>query len=160
MNNTDHEPEIALIRSRLSKLEAEKAELAARLAVLERARAVAMNPLSPAANIAIGPHGLTAASPAAAKIALFRCLFAGRTDVFPVRWENTRTQRSGYVPACANEWARGICGKPQVKCGACPNQAFCSGIRCGDRAPSRGPGGGTSGRDRRLGHGGLSTAAR
>ena len=124
MNNTDHEPEIALIRSRLSKLEAEKAELAARLAVLERARAVAMNPLSPAANIAIGPDGLTAASPAAAKIALFRCLFAGRADVFPVRWENVRTQRSGYAPACAHEWARGICGKPQVKCGACPNQAF------------------------------------
>ena len=45
-------------------------------------------------------------------------------DVFPVRWENVRTQRFGYAPACANEWVKGICGKPQVKCGECPNQAF------------------------------------
>jgi hypothetical protein len=26
--------------------------------------------------------------------------------------------------ACANEWVRGVCGKPQVKCGDCPNQKF------------------------------------
>ena len=31
---------------------------------------------------------------------------------------------SGYAPACANEWQRGICEKPKVKCSACPNQAF------------------------------------
>src|SRR4029453_18244358 len=30
----------------------------------------------------------------------------------------------GYAPACANEWRRGICEKPKVKCSACPNQAF------------------------------------
>jgi hypothetical protein len=41
-----------------------------------------------------------------------------------VRWENRNTGKSGYAPACANEWVRGICGKPQVKCGECPNQAF------------------------------------
>src|ERR1700737_2855904 len=35
-----------------------------------------------------------------------------------------RTGRSGYAPACANEWQRGICEKPKVKCSACPNQAF------------------------------------
>ena|ERR1019366_6872713 len=43
---------------------------------------------------------------------------------FPVRWENRNTGKSGYAPACANEWVRGVCGKPQVKCGECPNQAF------------------------------------
>ncbi|WP_409372357.1 TOTE conflict system archaeo-eukaryotic primase domain-containing protein, partial [Pseudodonghicola xiamenensis] len=41
---------------------------------------------------------------------LFRRLFAGRPDVFPVRWENRKTGRSGYSPACANEWVKGICG--------------------------------------------------
>jgi superfamily II DNA or RNA helicase len=41
-----------------------------------------------------------------------------------VRWVNAKTGRSGYAPACANEWVKGICGKPQVKCGECPNQAF------------------------------------
>ena len=25
---------------------------------------------------------------------------------------------------CRNEWVRGVCGKPQAKCGECPNQAF------------------------------------
>jgi hypothetical protein len=58
------------------------------------------------------------------KIALFRRLFRGRSDVYPIRWENRKSGRSGYAPACANEWQRGICEKPKVKCSACPNQAF------------------------------------
>ncbi len=41
-----------------------------------------------------------------------------------MRWDNPKTGRSGYAPACANEWVRGVCGKPQVKCGDCPNKAF------------------------------------
>nr|WP_274709310.1 DEAD/DEAH box helicase [Nitratireductor luteus] len=63
-------------------------------------------------------------SSSAEKIVLFRRLFAGRPDVFPVRWENRKTGGSGYSPACSNEWAKGICGKPKVKCGECPHQAF------------------------------------
>src|SRR5882724_6357879 len=58
------------------------------------------------------------------KIALFRRLFRGRSDVFPIRWKNRATGRSGYAPACANEWRRGVCEKPKVKCSTCPNQAF------------------------------------
>ena len=60
----------------------------------------------------------------AEKIRLFRSLFRGRTDVFPKRWENAKQARSGYAPACTNEWVRGVCEKPRVKCGECPNQAF------------------------------------
>jgi hypothetical protein len=41
-----------------------------------------------------------------------------------LRWENAAKRRSGWAPRCANEWKPGICDKPQVKCGACPNQAF------------------------------------
>jgi len=63
-------------------------------------------------------------SPTAAKIALFRNLFRGREDVLPRRWENPKTGKAGYSPVCRNEWVRGVCGKPQVKCGECPNQAF------------------------------------
>ena len=59
-----------------------------------------------------------------AKIALFRSLFRGRTEVVPRRWENPKTGKAGYAPMCRNEWVRGVCGKPQIKCGACPNQAF------------------------------------
>ena len=59
-----------------------------------------------------------------AKIALFRRLFRGRTDVWPRLWLNTRTGKKGYAPVCSNDWLSGVCGKPKVKCSACPNQAF------------------------------------
>ena len=64
----------------------------------------------------------TAPTPAqfttADKIALFRRLFRGRTDVYPQRWESAKGT-SGYSPACGNEWKPGICPKPKVKCGDC-----------------------------------------
>ena len=40
------------------------------------------------------------------KVMLFRRLFAGRTDVYPVRWES-KAGKTGYAPACANEWRAG-----------------------------------------------------
>ena len=58
------------------------------------------------------------------KVALFRQRFRGRGDVYPKLWTNAKTGRTGYAPACSNEWVRGICEKPRVKCGECPNQAF------------------------------------
>ena len=65
---------------------------------------------------------VTNASEPAAKVALFRSLFRGREDIYPVRFESHRTGRGGYAPACANEWARGLCDKPRVKCADCPNR--------------------------------------
>lgn len=56
------------------------------------------------------------------KVALFRRLFRGRTDVYPVRWESKSTGKSGYAPACANEWRAGVCEKPRIKCGDCSNR--------------------------------------
>jgi superfamily II DNA or RNA helicase len=56
------------------------------------------------------------------KVALFRRLFRGRTDVYPIRWESKTTGKGGYAPACANEWRSGICGKPRIKCGDCNNR--------------------------------------
>ena len=53
-------------------------------------------------------------SPTNAKIALFRSLFRGRDDIYPRRFENQKTQKSGYAPACANEWVRGVCEKPNI----------------------------------------------
>jgi len=67
---------------------------------------------------------LTNHSPPSAKISLFRSLFQGRTDLFPIRFESTKTGRAGYSPACANEWAPGICQKPRIKCAACAHRAF------------------------------------
>ena len=59
---------------------------------------------------------VTQQSPADAKVALFRSLFRGRDDVYPRRFESRKTGKSGYAPACANEWVRGICEKPRIKC--------------------------------------------
>ena len=58
------------------------------------------------------------------KVRLFRSLFRGREDVYPRRFENQRTGKSGYAPACANEWVRGVCEKPRIKCTDCPNRRF------------------------------------
>lgn len=56
------------------------------------------------------------------KIALFRRLFRGRTDAYPIRWESKVTGKAGYAPACANEWRAGVCEKPRIKCGDCGNR--------------------------------------
>jgi len=111
--------QIAILRDRLSKLDRERAELAERLEALERPHAK---------GVTKQPSGvcrlITMASPTDKKIALFRSLFRGREDVFPRRWENAKSGKSGYSPACRNEWVRGVCEKPKVKCGECANQAF------------------------------------
>ena len=60
----------------------------------------------------------------AAKIELFRSLFRGRGDVYPRRFESRKTGKAGYAPACANEWVRGVCEKPRIKCADCPNRRF------------------------------------
>ena len=75
--------------------------------------------VSPQASPAITNH-----SPPAAKIKLFRSLFRGRDDVYPRRFESRKTGKSGYAPACANEWVRGVCEKPRIKCTDCPNRRF------------------------------------
>ena len=38
------------------------------------------------------------------KITLFRMLFRGREDVYPVLWENRQTGRKGYTPAVKGGW--------------------------------------------------------
>jgi len=56
------------------------------------------------------------------KVALFRRLFRGRTDVYPIRWESKTSDKTGYAPACANEWRTGVCEKPRIKCSDCGNR--------------------------------------
>lgn len=56
------------------------------------------------------------------KVLLFRRLFRGRDDVYPIRWESQKTGKSGYAPACANEWRTGVCNKPRIKCSDCSNR--------------------------------------
>lgn len=71
-----------------------------------------------------GKNRLTSRSNQDDKITLFRSLFKGREDVFPKRFESAKTGKSGYQPCCRNEWIKGICGKPKVKCAYCENRDF------------------------------------
>jgi hypothetical protein len=110
---------ITKLMTRLTALERERAEIIAEIETLQSApsehtAAIKVIPSEKAGDL------VDRNSTIENKIALFR----GRSDVFPIRWENRKTGRSGYAPACANEWQRGICEKPKVKCSACPNQAF------------------------------------
>lgn len=58
------------------------------------------------------------------KVRLFIDLFRARQEIFPKRWENTKTGKFGYSPVCGNEWVRDICNKPKIKCADCTHQRF------------------------------------
>jgi len=104
----------------LTRLQAENARL---IALLESHgipwRRPPASPSLPAAQSPEAPNLSTAE-----KIALFRRLFQGPTDVFPVRWKSATTGKSGYTPACANEWRAGVCEKPRIKCADCSNRSL------------------------------------
>ncbi len=119
--NLDIAGEIAKLKRRLSALDEERKQIVGRLAELKKF--AGMQPVF-AAQTGASSTQVTMNSPTAAKIALFRSLFRGREDVFPQRWDNSKTGKSGYSPVCGKEWIRGVCGKPQVKCSECPGQAF------------------------------------
>src|SRR5216117_129181 len=106
--------------SRLLRLEEELTEAQARLLSLKAALATQ----SDSTEMSLSGDALSTSSTVAEKVALFRSRFRGREDTYPRFWSNARTGRHGYAPACRNEWVRGVCEKPRVKCGECPNQAF------------------------------------
>lgn len=107
-------------------LEALRAENARLVALLE-SHGIAWHAPPAAASPATSVASVPATAPAspgtslstAEKVALFRRLFRGRTDVYPVRWESKASGKSGYAPACANEWRAGVCEKPRIKCSDC-----------------------------------------
>ena len=41
-------------------------------------------------------------------MALFGAMFAARTDVYAVRWENARTGKAGWLPAVRGGWRKGV----------------------------------------------------
>lgn len=114
---------IAREQSLLASVEEDEARARARLETL-RADLGALDAAASGTPLRAGEP--RAPATAADKVALFRSLFRGRTDVFPRRWQNRRTGKTGYAPACANEWVRGVCDKPRIRCSECSNQAFVS----------------------------------
>ena len=52
--------------------------------------------------------GAPAPRTSAEKVTLFRSLFRGREDVFPIRFVSKKTGKPGYAPACSNKWEPGL----------------------------------------------------
>ncbi len=103
-------------RDELSALQAENARL---IALLE-SHSIEWQPMQRAVLVAREREPSRPST--AEKVALFRRLFRGRTDVYPIRWESKTTGKTGYAPACANEWRAGVCEKPRIKCGDCAHR--------------------------------------
>lgn len=113
-------------RELLATLQAENARLTALLEshgiAWRLSPTAASQPTPTAQDPAASVEPQRASLSTADKVTLFRRLFRGRTDVFPVRWESKTSGKSGYSPACANEWRAGVCEKPRIKCGDCDHR--------------------------------------
>ena len=81
---------------------------------LSHTEAAASEPVAP----------INTGSTAQEKITFFLSLFRGRENLYAKRYYNLKTGKSGYVPACQNEWKPELCNKRAQKCPECPNRAF------------------------------------
>ncbi|HEV8337911.1 MAG TPA: DEAD/DEAH box helicase family protein [Candidatus Polarisedimenticolia bacterium] len=116
---------IAQEEGRLAKLNSERKESCERLKALRRELEATIRLQVPGSHVSAvnRPSGPISA---VEKVALFRSLFRGRDDVFPTRFLSKKSGQSGYAPACANKFVKGVCELPKIRCGECPNQAFLS----------------------------------
>lgn len=114
----DDRREIQHLRREIERLRSENADLRASLdrapadpalPVLQQPRpmpVVAWEPeLFREAPADFDGRSLDARSAPPAKIALFRTLFAGRSDVYAAYWENARSGTVGWSPAVAGGWS-------------------------------------------------------
>jgi superfamily II DNA or RNA helicase len=103
MSGSDVQHRLDEALSELERLRAENERLRTLLALAQGTRAIIG-----AGNGEAHPPRLLLDSGASAdeKVALIRSLFRGRDDVYALRWENTRTGKSGYVPATAGGWTK------------------------------------------------------
>src|SRR5215212_725588 len=98
--------ELSALRDQVVRLRAENARL---MRLLELTPQQARPPGPVQMGVFDGTaEPVTAGSPAAAKVAFFAGLFAARTDVYALRWENARTGRRGWVPAVRGGWRKGV----------------------------------------------------
>jgi|GEM_PF-2893963 len=93
--NSDIVRQIAELEPRLDALDEERRQVAEHQIELKKRRDT---PTGRAAQVNPPAATVTMTAPTAAKIALFRSLFRGREDVFPQRWNNAKTGKTGYSP--------------------------------------------------------------
>ena len=98
--------ELTALQGQVKQLRAENARLL-RLLELTPQQARPPGPAQ-AGFFDTAPGAVHAGSTPAEKVAFFRALFAARTDVHAVRWENARSGKSGWMPAVRGGWRKGI----------------------------------------------------
>lgn len=98
--------EVTQLRSRVERLTSENARLL-RLLDLTPREAATPGPVQPGWFEAT-PGPVHAGSAQESKVALFSALFAARTDVYALRWENARTGKAGWMPAVRGGWRKGV----------------------------------------------------
>ena len=111
------EQEVERLRRENASLKAELSELRSRYGVEDTPKEVSIETVHVEQS-----GGINKYSTPDEKIALFRSLFVGRTDVFAKRWYSKSSEKSGYQPVCGNEWEPGLCDKRKFKCAQCPNR--------------------------------------
>jgi superfamily II DNA or RNA helicase len=114
---------IAIAEEELAKIDTKRDRLLKQIETLKRkkegVKSTKFNITSPTYQ-----RAATNLPPENDNIALFRLLFRGREDVFPKRFESLTTGKRGYLPACRNEWIKGFCKKPKIKCKKCSYRDF------------------------------------
>ena len=123
LDQKDLDQSIAAAEEELARLGDKRADVIARLQNLRREK-ILLAQSGKQLSLAFPLPTVTNQSPEDDKIALFLSLFKGREDVYPRRFESVKSGKSGYSPACANEWAPELCHKPRIKCTECKNQIF------------------------------------
>jgi hypothetical protein len=94
------------VEAELTRLRAENARLL-RLLKMTSKQAAPPGPAQPAFFEA--PPGLVDdESPPEVKVAFFGALFAARTEVYALRYDNPRTGKGGWVPAVRGGWRKGM----------------------------------------------------
>ena len=94
------------VEAELARLRAENARL---LKLLGLSPQQAAPPVPGQAAFFEAPPGMVHhRSPQEAKVAFFGALFAARTDVYAIRYDNQRTGKSGWVPAVRGGWQKGV----------------------------------------------------
>ena len=116
--------ELADADAMLADIERTRDQMETRVQALRAELATAPTATDPSVPPTLASSATAPLTPAG-KVRLFRTLFRGRVDVFPVRFVSKKTSRPGYAPACSNKWQPGLCLlKAGGKCSDCVNQAF------------------------------------
>lgn len=105
----DENERFASLESRIVELEAENSRLRSLLGLDLPERSATVSAWEPRLLELPATRGgalseISHTSPPEHKVALFRSLLVGREDIYALRWENSRTGKSGWGPAVKGGW--------------------------------------------------------